>query len=55
MTAAIIIPARYGSTRLRGKPMISIAGASMLERVWRIAKSVIARNDPRTKPGGRSQ
>ncbi|HXZ15520.1 MAG TPA: manno-octulosonate cytidylyltransferase [Roseiarcus sp.] len=40
MTAAIIIPARYGSTRLPGKPMIPIAGTSMVERVWRIARAV---------------
>lgn len=40
MTAAIIIPARYGSTRFAGKPLYKIAGISMLERVWRIAKAV---------------
>jgi 3-deoxy-manno-octulosonate cytidylyltransferase (CMP-KDO synthetase) len=40
MSAAIIIPARYGSTRLPGKPMIPIAGTTMLERVWRIATAV---------------
>jgi 3-deoxy-manno-octulosonate cytidylyltransferase (CMP-KDO synthetase) len=40
MSAAIIIPARYASTRLPGKPMIRIAGTSLLERVWRIAKAV---------------
>ena len=37
MSVAIIIPARYGSSRLPGKPMLTIAGISMLERVWRIA------------------
>ena len=40
MSAAIIIPARYGSTRFAGKPLHKIAGVSMLERVWRIAKAV---------------
>jgi 3-deoxy-manno-octulosonate cytidylyltransferase (CMP-KDO synthetase) len=40
MTAAIIIPARYASSRFPGKPLCQIAGVSMLERVWRIAKSV---------------
>jgi 3-deoxy-manno-octulosonate cytidylyltransferase (CMP-KDO synthetase) len=40
MTAAIVISARYGSTRLPGKPLIPIAGISMLERVWRIARAV---------------
>jgi 3-deoxy-manno-octulosonate cytidylyltransferase (CMP-KDO synthetase) len=40
MSAAIIIPARYGSTRFAGKPLYKIAGFSLLERVWRIAKAV---------------
>lgn len=40
MTAAIVIPARYASSRFPGKPLHSVAGMSMLERVWRIAKSV---------------
>ena len=40
MSAAIVIPARYGSTRFAGKPLHIIRGISMLERVWRIAKSV---------------
>lgn len=34
----IVIPSRYGSTRLPGKPLIKILGTSLLERVWRIAK-----------------
>lgn len=29
----IVIPARYGSTRLPGKPLLTIAGRTMLERV----------------------
>jgi len=40
MTAAIVIPARYGSGRLPGKPLLEIRGMTMLERVWRIAKAV---------------
>jgi len=36
----IIIPARYGSTRLPGKPLIEIAGKTMVERVWRLAMQV---------------
>ncbi len=32
-----IIPARYASTRLPGKPLIDLCGQSMLERVWRAA------------------
>lgn len=39
MTAAIIIPARFGSSRLPGKPMLPVAGVSLLERVWRIAQA----------------
>ncbi|MDE1900073.1 MAG: 3-deoxy-manno-octulosonate cytidylyltransferase [Alphaproteobacteria bacterium] len=38
--AAIVIPARYASTRFPGKPLHNIAGRSMLERVWRIARAV---------------
>jgi 3-deoxy-manno-octulosonate cytidylyltransferase (CMP-KDO synthetase) len=38
--AAIVIPARYGSTRFPGKPMHPILGIPMLERVWRIALMV---------------
>lgn len=37
LQAAIIIPARWGSTRLPGKPLVPIAGKLMLERVVRIA------------------
>ena len=37
---AIIIPARYGSTRLSGKPLKMIAGRSMIERVWSLARAV---------------
>ncbi len=38
--ALIVIPARMGSTRFPGKPKTMIAGRSMIERVWRIAKAV---------------
>lgn len=38
--AAIVIPARYGSTRFPGKPMHPISGIPMLERVCRIARAV---------------
>ncbi|HBF08514.1 MAG: 3-deoxy-manno-octulosonate cytidylyltransferase [Gammaproteobacteria bacterium] len=37
---AIIIPARYHSTRLPGKPLALIAGTPMIERVWAIAQHV---------------
>jgi 3-deoxy-manno-octulosonate cytidylyltransferase (CMP-KDO synthetase) len=39
MKAAIIIPARYGSTRFPGKPLVAIGGVSMLARVTEIARS----------------
>jgi 3-deoxy-manno-octulosonate cytidylyltransferase (CMP-KDO synthetase) len=32
-----IIPARYGSTRLPGKPLADINGQTLIERVWRRA------------------
>lgn len=38
MNAAIIIPARYHSTRLPGKPLVDIAGQTMLYRVGQVAK-----------------
>src|ERR1700758_2984317 len=41
MTASgvvIVIPARYGSTRLPGKPLVSLAGKAMIERVYERAK-----------------
>lgn len=35
-----VIPARYGSTRLPGKPLITIKGKSMIQHVWeRASKS----------------
>lgn len=37
MKAVIIIPARYGSSRFPGKPLALIKGASMIERVYRLA------------------
>jgi 3-deoxy-manno-octulosonate cytidylyltransferase (CMP-KDO synthetase) len=37
MSIAIVIPARYASTRFPGKPLAKIAGVSMLERVYRLA------------------
>jgi len=40
MDVAIVIPARCGSRRLPGKPMVKIAGVSLLNRVWNIANAV---------------
>ena len=34
----VVIPARYGSTRLPGKPLVSLAGKSMIQRVYEQAK-----------------
>lgn len=45
MKTAIIIPARYGSTRFPGKPLAQIAGKSMLQRVVEIGQQV-AREHP---------
>ncbi len=39
MRAILIIPARYGSTRLPGKPLARIAGQTMLSRVYAVARS----------------
>jgi len=34
----LVIPARYGSTRLPGKPLVSLAGKPMIQRVYERAK-----------------
>lgn len=34
----IVVPARYGSTRLPGKPLLKISGRTLLERVVSVAK-----------------
>lgn len=38
--ATIIIPARMASSRYPNKPLATIKGLTMIERVWRIAKAV---------------
>ncbi|MDA9109340.1 3-deoxy-manno-octulosonate cytidylyltransferase [Woeseiaceae bacterium] len=49
----IVIPSRYASTRLPGKPLIDILGKTMLEHVWINAKKsqakevIIATDDER--------
>lgn len=51
----VVIPARYGSTRLPGKPLLEIAGKPMVQHVWERAvesgaKQVyIATDDSRIK------
>ncbi len=47
-----IIPARYGSTRLEGKPLLDICGKPMIQRVYEQAKKsleyvVVATDDAR--------
>jgi len=47
-----IIPARYGSTRLEGKPLLDICGKPMIQRVYEQAKKalnyvVVATDDER--------
>ncbi len=37
-SVVVVIPARYGSTRLPGKPLVSLAGKPMLQHVYERAK-----------------
>ena len=45
MKTAIIIPARYGSSRLRGKPLYKILGREMVLRVADICSKVVGRKN----------
>ncbi|MGB0035609.1 MAG: NTP transferase domain-containing protein, partial [Candidatus Acidiferrales bacterium] len=54
--ALAVIPARYASTRFPGKPLATIAGRSMVQRVvervrqaQRISRIVVATEDERIK------
>lgn len=53
MTFTVVIPARYGSSRLPGKPLLDIGGKPMIQRVWEQAcnsaasQVVIATDDER--------
>lgn len=53
MAYTIVIPARYGSSRLPGKPLLDIHGKSMVQRVWEQAQQstaervIIATDDER--------
>jgi 3-deoxy-manno-octulosonate cytidylyltransferase (CMP-KDO synthetase) len=56
MKSIIVIPARYGSTRLPGKPLVEIAGISLIERVYECAlesrradKVIITTDDERIR------
>jgi 3-deoxy-manno-octulosonate cytidylyltransferase (CMP-KDO synthetase) len=50
----IVIPARYGSTRLPGKPLVALAGQPMIQRVYerarmsqRAGRVIVATDDAR--------
>lgn len=45
MKTAIIIPARYGSSRLRGKPLYKILGREMVLRVADICSKVVGKSN----------
>ena len=53
MSFSVVIPARFGSTRLPGKPLLDIGGKTMVQRVWEQAclssaeQVVIATDDQR--------
>jgi 3-deoxy-manno-octulosonate cytidylyltransferase (CMP-KDO synthetase) len=55
LSFVVVIPARYASSRLPGKPLADIAGQSMIERVYRQAiksgaeRVVIATDDQRVQ------
>ncbi len=37
-----VIPARYGSTRLEGKPLVDICGKTMIQRVYEQSRKVLS-------------
>ncbi len=54
--AIAVIPARYSATRLPGKPLVSLGGKPMIQRVWerasqaqRISRVIIATDDERIR------
>ena len=60
MSFTVVIPARFGSSRLPGKPLLDIAGKPMIQRVWEQARSssagrvVIATDDERIGEAARA-
>jgi 3-deoxy-manno-octulosonate cytidylyltransferase (CMP-KDO synthetase) len=40
-----VIPARYSSTRLEGKPLVDICGKPMIQHVWERAKQALLLDD----------
>lgn len=59
MSFTVVIPARFASTRLPGKPLADLAGKTMLQRVWEQAcrsgaeRVIIATDDVRIAEAGR--
>ena len=55
MTFTVVIPARFGSSRLPGKPLADIGGQPMIQHVWQRAREsragrvVIATDDARVQ------
>jgi 3-deoxy-manno-octulosonate cytidylyltransferase (CMP-KDO synthetase) len=56
MNAVAVIPARYASTRLPGKPLVEIAGKAMIQHVFervnmarRISRTIVATDDDRIR------
>ena len=56
MNILAVIPARYASTRLPGKPLVPLAGKPMIERVWErvrraasVSSVVVATDDDRIR------
>ncbi len=39
MKTAVVIPARYASTRLPGKPLLDVCGKPLIQRVWEVVNS----------------
>jgi len=60
MSYTVVIPARFGSTRLPGKPLLEIGGVPMVQRVWEQAQAsgagrvLIATDDSRILEAGRA-
>jgi 3-deoxy-D-manno-octulosonate cytidylyltransferase len=58
MKSIVVIPARYGSTRLPGKALLDIAGKSLIQRVYERAgestladEVIVATDDERIRDG----
>lgn len=45
MSLRIVIPARFGSTRFPGKPLRTIAGVPLLQRVWALGASALGKDN----------